>query len=76
MTAKKGSLEKALKLTSNFLTTNMHAFDEHGNIQQFDSAEEIADAFFPVRMRMYDDRKSVLESEAQYHSLLLRNKAR
>lgn len=76
MMATQGGIEAALKLTSNLLTTNMHAFNVLGGIQQFNSAEEIADAFFPVRMRLYDDRKSVLESEANYLSRLLRNKAR
>eukprot|EP00531_Pseudo-nitzschia_arenysensis_P013578 CAMPEP_0116116060 /NCGR_PEP_ID=MMETSP0329-20121206/837_1 /TAXON_ID=697910 /ORGANISM="Pseudo-nitzschia arenysensis, Strain B593" /LENGTH=178 /DNA_ID=CAMNT_0003609531 /DNA_START=311 /DNA_END=847 /DNA_ORIENTATION=- len=54
----------------------MNAFDVHGGIQKFDSAESIADAYFPTRLTLYHDRKSVLISEMKYKSALLENKAR
>ena len=69
-------LEHAFKLKSNLLLTNMNAFDAHGGIQKFKSAESIADAYFPNRLSLYDDRKSVLMSEMNYKSALLDNKAR
>jgi DNA topoisomerase II len=72
----KGGLEGAFKLKSTMLNSNMHAFDIHGAIQRYKSAETIADAFFPVRLALYEDRKSVLESEAAYQAMTLRNKAR
>jgi DNA topoisomerase-2 len=73
---KKTGLEKAFKLKSNLLLTNMNAFDSSNSISQFDSAEAIADAYFPTRMSLYHDRKSVLESEMNYAATVLRNKAR
>ena len=69
-------LEHAFKLKSNLQLTNMNAFDAHGGIQKFESAESIADAYFPTRLSLYDDRKSVLMSEMNYKSALLENKAR
>jgi DNA topoisomerase-2 len=68
-------LEKAFKLETNLRTTNMNAFDENYIMRKFDSAESIADAFFPHRLALYHDRKSVLESEMNYDAAVLRNKA-
>mmetsp|Transcript_32264 Transcript_32264/g.74117 ORF Transcript_32264/g.74117 Transcript_32264/m.74117 type:complete len:738 (+) Transcript_32264:1-2214(+) len=67
---------KVFNLEANIPTSNMNAFDAQGNIQKFDCAESIADAFFPVRLSLYHDRKSILESEMAYATLMLRNKAR
>jgi DNA topoisomerase-2 len=72
----RSGLEKAFKLQANLATTNMHAFDTGGNIVKFGSAESIADAFFPTRLALYYDRKSVLESEMNHEATVLRNKAR
>lgn len=69
-------LEKAFKLRSNLLLTNMNAFDEMGNIRKFESAEAIADAYFPIRLSLYHDRKSVLQSKMEYSASKQRNKAR
>ena len=73
---KQSGLEHAFKLKSKHLLTNMNAFDAHGNIQKFESAESIADAFYPTRLSLYEDRKSVLMSEMSYKSAQLENKAR
>src|SRR3569832_1204614 len=69
-------LDKFFKLRARLPTTNMHAFDAENRIQKFDSAESIADAYFPIRMSLYRDRKSLLESERNYSATTLRNKAR
>lgn len=68
-------LEKAFKLETNLRTTNMNAFDENYQMRKFDSAESIADAFFPNRLALYYDRKSVLESETNHDAAVFRNKA-
>mgnify|MGYP005844220005 CR=1 FL=1 len=70
-----GGLEAAFKLKGSLPTTNMNAFDADGTIRKFDSAEDIIDAYFGVRMELYRDRKSVLESEMKYATALMRNKA-
>jgi len=69
-------LESAFKLKSNLPTTNMHAFDADCVMTKFETAEAIVDAYFPIRMALYEDRKSVLESEMSYNAALFRNKAR
>lgn len=69
-------LEKAFRLNSNLLLTNMNAFDKKGQIQKFESAEAIADAYFPIRLSLYHDRKSVLQAQMEYSASKQRNKAR
>jgi DNA topoisomerase-2 len=69
-------LEKAFGLTSNLPLTNMNAFDATGKIQKFHSAESIADAYFPCRLGLYHDRKSVLMSQMEYNAEMQENKAR
>lgn len=73
---KRSGLEKALKLQTKISTINMHAFDHDNNLRKFESVESIADAFFSVRLDLYNDRKSVLESETNYSAALSRNKAK
>jgi DNA topoisomerase-2 len=68
-------LESSFDLSSYISTNNMHAFDTKGKMRKFHSAEAIAEAFFPVRLELYNDRKSVLEAEMKYHATTLRNKA-
>lgn len=69
-------LETAFKLQTTLSTSNMHAFDANHIMRKYDTPEDIADDFFPVRMKLYEDRKSVLESEMNYIALLSRNKAK
>ena len=69
-------LEKVFKLESSLPTTNMNAFDTDNTIVKFNTAEEIADAYFPTRYNLYVDRKSVLQSEMNYNATMMRNKAR
>ena len=72
----KSGLHKVFKLESNLSTTNMHAFDGDGNIRKFDSAASMVEAFYPTRLSLYHDRKSVLESEMKYAAATMTNKAR
>jgi DNA topoisomerase-2 len=71
----RSGLAKAFKLETNLRTTNMHAFDENYQMIKFETAESIADAFFPIRLALYHDRKSLLESEINHDATVLRNKA-
>ena len=72
----KSGLHKAFKLQSNLLTTNMHAFGADNTIYKFETASEIADHYFPIRLALYYDRKSVLESDMNHAATVLTNKAR
>lgn len=72
----KGDLVKTFKLRNALSTRNMNAFATDMKIVRYKSPEEIADAFFPVRLDLYADRKSVLESNMEHSAMLMRNKAR
>ncbi|GKY92387.1 hypothetical protein MPSEU_000209600 [Mayamaea pseudoterrestris] len=69
-------LEHVLKLKRSLPTTNMNAFDSVNRLRKFHSAENIVDEYFPVRLSLYRDRRSVLESEYKHASAILQNKAR
>ena len=72
----KGDIHKTFKLRNTLSTRNMHAFTTDMKIARYSSPQEIANAFFPVRLDLYADRKSVLESNMEYSATLMRNKAR
>ena len=71
-----GDIHKSFKLRNALSTRNMHAFTLDMKIARYKSPEAIANAFYPVRLELYADRKSVLESNMEYSATLMRNKAR
>lgn len=73
---KKTGLEKVFKLDSSMSLNNMHAFDHNNIIQRYSSPEQMVEAYFPIRMGLYHDRKSVLECSKEYETAVIRNKAR
>eukprot|EP00985_Skeletonema_marinoi_P006150 scaffold2673_cov119-Skeletonema_marinoi.AAC.2 len=72
----KRDIHKTFKLRNSLSTRNMHAFTPDMDIIRYKSPRDIADAFFPIRLGLYADRKSVLESNMEYSTTLMRNKAR
>ena len=48
------------KLTSKLNTSNMICFDFEGKIKKYDTAEEILEDFYPVRLAYYQKRKVML----------------
>lgn len=72
----KGDIHKTFKLRNSLSTRNMHAFTPGMDIVRYKSPRDIADAFFPIRLGLYADRKSVLESNMEYSTTLMRNKSR
>lgn len=73
---KKTGLEKVFKLDSNLSLNNMHAFDDMNTIRRYSTPEEVVETYFPIRMRLYHDRKDVLQCSKEYEASLLRNKAK
>ena len=71
-----GDIYKTFKLRNALSIKNMHAFTPDLEIAKFDTPQDIADAFFTIRLNLYADRKSVLESNMQYSASLMVNKAR
>mmetsp|Transcript_7223 Transcript_7223/g.17962 ORF Transcript_7223/g.17962 Transcript_7223/m.17962 type:complete len:1316 (+) Transcript_7223:84-4031(+) len=71
-----GDIHKTFKLRNTLSTRNMNAFTTDMTISRYTSPEDIANAFFPIRLDLYADRKSVLESNMEYSAKLMRNKSR
>jgi DNA topoisomerase-2 len=67
---------KLLKLQKNISLANMHLHDPLGKITKYASAVEVLDAFYPIRLDMYEKRKAfqmrVLEHEVSVLSARLR----
>ena len=73
---KDSDLIKKFKLETTIGVTNMHAFDADGKIHKYESAEEIVEDFFPLRLEMYVKRKAHIEGVLKMEWSKLDNKAR
>ena len=69
-------LEKKLNLYNTCSTTNMHLFDENDKLQKYDSVSDIIDAYYNVRLQLYQTRKDYMVKHLENELLVLRNKAR
>ena len=60
----KGTFEKDMKLidSGNTNTSNMHLFNEYGQIKKYDSPAMIIEEFYEIRKRYYVKRKAYLEN--------------
>ena len=72
----KGDIYRTFKLRNSLSTRNMHAFSPAVDIVRYKTPSDIVEEFFPIRLGLYADRKSVLESNMEYSATLMRNKAR
>jgi DNA topoisomerase II len=55
--AEEKGLVEFFKLTNKINTSNMICFDFDGKIKKYNSAEEIIEDFYPVRLSYYQKRK-------------------
>lgn len=55
--AEQQGLLEFFKLTSKIHTSNMICFDFEGKIKKYDSAQEILEDFYPMRLAYYQKRK-------------------
>ncbi len=69
-------LEKVLKLYTTNTTTNMHLFDANDTLQKYDNVSQIIDAYYGVRLGLYQDRKNYLIEALERELTLLTNKAK
>ena len=69
-------LEKLLKLTTTVSTTNMHMFDDQCKLHKYKDVGEIIDAFYGVRLKVYEKRKEYLLADLEKKLVKLSNKAR
>jgi DNA topoisomerase II len=65
-----------LKLSSNINLSNMHAFDQDGNIKKYTSPDEIIADHFKARLVAYSRRKLLMIHEAMESEAIFRNQAR
>ena len=71
-----GGVEKLLKLSTTVSGTNMHLFDADCRLNKYATVEGIIEAFYGVRMGMYEKRKAHMEKELRTRLLKLTNKAK
>jgi DNA topoisomerase-2 len=69
-------VEKLLKLYTTNTTTNMHLFDSHDTLQKFDKISDIIDAYYEVRLKLYQTRKDYMIESLERELMLLTNKAK
>lgn len=50
-------LEKILKLYTTNKTTNMHAFNHENKLVKYETVKDIIDNYYPIRYKVYVDRK-------------------
>jgi len=59
---KDGGLLKVFKLVTTCSTSNFVLFDENYKLARFQSANEIMERFYRVRLNLYDKRKKYMAS--------------
>jgi len=69
-------VEKLLKLYTTNTTTNMHLFDACDTLHKYEKVSEIIDAYYDVRLKLYETRKSYLIDALEKELILLSNKAK
>ena len=69
-------VEKLLKLYTTNSTTNMHLFDADDILQKYDKISDIIDAYYTVRLQLYQTRKDYMIRALERELVLLSNKAK
>jgi DNA topoisomerase-2 len=67
---------KLLKLTTTETTTNMHMFNSEFKLNKYAIVQEIIDAFYKVRLGLYQKRKDYLIKDLEHRLLKMSNRAR
>jgi len=68
-------VEKLLKLSTTVTSTNMHMFDSDCKLHKYQSVEDVIEAFYPVRMKTYGQRKAYLVDDMEKRLVRLSNRA-
>jgi DNA topoisomerase-2 len=69
-------VEKLLKLTTTETTTNMHMFTSESKLHKYATVQEIIDAFYGVRIGLYQKRKDYLVKDMEHKLVKMSNRAR
>ncbi|KAI9672891.1 MAG: DNA topoisomerase 2 [Trizodia sp. TS-e1964] len=71
-----GWLEKNLKLSRSFATTNMVAWDPEGRLRKYETPGHILKEFYTYRLKMYQRRKEYLINERNKELEVMSNQTR
>ena len=69
-------IEKLLKLYTTNTTTNMHLFDADDKLHKYEKISDIIDAYYDVRLKLYQTRKDYMIDAIEKELVLLSNKAK
>jgi DNA topoisomerase-2 len=69
-------LEKLLKLYTTNTTTNMHLFDANDTLQKYEKVSDIIDAYYDIRLKLYQTRKENMIETLERELMMLTNKAK
>ena len=69
------TIESRLRLVKKLKTSNMHVFDENGNIKLFKNAEDILTHWYGIRLEKYQERINFLIGKISNELDLLKYKA-
>jgi DNA topoisomerase-2 len=69
-------VEKLLKLYTTNSTSNMHLFDADDTLHKYEKVSDIIDAYFEVRLQLYQTRKDYMIDALERDLVLLSNKAK
>lgn len=69
-------LEKFLKLYTTNTTTNMHLFDANDALQKYEKVTDIIDAYYDVRLKLYQTRKDNMIENLERKLVMLTNRAK
>ena len=69
-------LEKILKLYTTNTTTNMHLFNAEDTLQKYNNIPDIINAYYDVRLNLYQQRKIYMINALEKELLTLTNKAK
>jgi DNA topoisomerase-2 len=69
-------LEKILKLYTTNSTSNMHLFDADDTLHKYEKVSDIIDAYYEVRLQLYQTRKDYMIDALERELVLLSNKAK
>jgi len=69
-------VEKLLKLYTTNSTSNMHLFDADDTLHKYEKVSDIIDAYYEVRLQLYQTRKEYMIDALERELILLSNKAK
>lgn len=69
-------LEKILKLYTTNTTTNMHLFDANDVLQKYEKISDIIDAYYEIRLKLYQTRKDYMIESLKRELMILTNKSK